>query len=54
MVVEHDMIFVRKIANKITVMHQGKKLVEGSVREVENHPRVAEVYLGKQKISEAT
>jgi urea transport system ATP-binding protein len=54
MVVEHDMSFVRKIANKITVMHQGKKLVEGSVREVENHPRVAEVYLGKQKISEAT
>ena len=54
MVVEHDMSFVRKIANKITVMHQGKKLTEGSVREVENDPRVAEVYLGRHKISEAT
>jgi len=54
MVVEHDMSFVRRIAHKITVMHQGKKLTEGSVREVENHPRVAEVYLGRQKISEAT
>jgi len=53
MVVEHDMSFVRQIASKITVLHQGSKLAEGSVREIENNPKVAEVYLGKQKISAA-
>lgn len=53
MVVEHDMSFVRQIANKITVLHQGAKLAEGSVREIENDPKVAEVYLGRQKISAA-
>lgn len=51
MVVEHDMSFVRQIANRITVIHQGKKLAEGSVHEVEENPRVAEVYLGRQRIS---
>ena len=53
MVVEHDMSFVRQMASTITVLHQGQKLAEGSVREVENNPRVAEVYLGRQKISAA-
>ncbi len=53
MVVEHDMSFVRQIANRITVLHQGQKLAEGSVREIENNPRVAEVYLGRTKISAA-
>ena len=53
MVVEHDMSFVRQIANKITVIHQGQKLAEGSVREIENNPKVAEVYLGREKISAA-
>lgn len=53
MVVEHDMSFVRQIANTITVLHQGQKLAEGSVREVENNPKVAEVYLGREKISAA-
>jgi urea transport system ATP-binding protein len=51
MVVEHDMSFVRQIARTITVLHQGRKLAEGSVREVEDNPKVAEVYLGKVKIS---
>ena len=54
MVVEHDMSFVRQIARTITVLHQGGKLAEGSVRDVENNPRVAEVYLGKAKISAAS
>jgi urea transport system ATP-binding protein len=54
MVVEHDMSFVRQIANRITVLHQGQKLAEGPVREIENNPRVAEVYLGRQKISAAS
>lgn len=46
-VIEHDMDFVRKIARRITVMHQGKVLCEGSVEEVQRDPRVIEVYLGE-------
>ena len=45
-VIEHDMDFVRSIANKVTVLHQGRLLSEGSVEEVQNDPRVIEVYLG--------
>jgi urea transport system ATP-binding protein len=45
-VVEHDMDFVRSIANKVTVLHQGSVLAEGSMDEVQNDPRVVEVYLG--------
>jgi urea transport system ATP-binding protein len=46
-VVEHDMDFVRSIANKVTVLHQGTVLAEGSMDEVQNDPRVVEVYLGE-------
>lgn len=45
-VVEHDMDFVRSIAKKVTVLHQGSVLAEGSMDEVQNNPRVVEVYLG--------
>jgi urea transport system ATP-binding protein len=45
-VIEHDMDFVRSIAKKVTVLHQGKLLAEGSVDQVQNDPRVIEVYLG--------
>ena len=45
-VIEHDMDFVRSIARKVTVLHQGRLLSEGSVEEVQNDPRVIEVYLG--------
>ncbi|KAF3999863.1 urea ABC transporter ATP-binding protein UrtD [Glaciimonas immobilis] len=45
-VIEHDMDFVKSIANKVTVLHQGKLLSEGSVDQVQNDPRVIEVYLG--------
>ncbi|MGF1547976.1 MAG: urea ABC transporter ATP-binding protein UrtD [Thiotrichales bacterium] len=45
-VVEHDMDFVRSIANKVTVLHQGSVLAEGRMDEVQNDPRVIEVYLG--------
>ncbi len=45
-VVEHDMDFVRSIARKVTVLHQGSVLAEGSMAEVQNDPRVVEVYLG--------
>ncbi len=46
-VVEHDMDFVRSIAEKVTVLHQGSVLAEGSMDEVQNDPRVVEVYLGE-------
>ncbi|GAB6039833.1 urea ABC transporter ATP-binding protein UrtD [Endothiovibrio diazotrophicus] len=45
-VVEHDMEFVRSIANKVTVLHQGSVLAEGSMDQVQSDPRVVEVYLG--------
>jgi urea transport system ATP-binding protein len=48
-VIEHDMTFVRQIARKVTVLHQGSVLCEGSVDEVQNDPKVVEVYLGRKK-----
>ena len=47
-VVEHDMEFVRRIARKVTVLHQGSVLAEGTMDEVQADPRVIEVYLGEQ------
>ena len=48
-VIEHDMTFVRQIARKVTVLHQGTVLCEGSVDAVQNDERVKEVYLGRKK-----
>ncbi len=45
-VVEHDMSFVRQVADRITVMAQGKKLAEGSIAEIENNEDVKSAYLG--------
>jgi urea transport system ATP-binding protein len=45
-VVEHDMAFVREIAEIITVMHLGKVLAEGNIQEIENNQAVRNVYLG--------
>ncbi len=45
-VVEHDMEFVRSIASKVTVLHEGSVLTEGTMDEVQNDPRVIQVYLG--------
>ncbi|MET0340218.1 MAG: urea ABC transporter ATP-binding protein UrtD [Polyangiales bacterium] len=45
-VVEHDMEFVARIAHKVTVLHQGKWLAEGSMEAVQKNPKVIEVYLG--------
>ena len=46
--IEHDMEFVRQIANnKVTVLHQGSVLCEGTMDEVQNDSRVIEVYLGE-------
>jgi urea transport system ATP-binding protein len=45
-VIEHDMEFVESIAHKVTVLHQGKLLAEGSMESVQANPKVIEVYLG--------
>jgi len=44
-VIDTDMEFVKQIAQRIVVLHQGEKLTEGSVHEVQNNPKVVEVYL---------
>ena len=46
-VVEHDMDFVRSIARRVTVLHEGKVLAEGPMDQVQRDPRVVEVYLGE-------
>ncbi|MFC7051506.1 urea ABC transporter ATP-binding protein UrtD [Hansschlegelia quercus] len=48
-VVEHDMGFVREIADVVTVMHMGSLLAQGTIRQVEADPRVRDVYLGEQE-----
>jgi len=45
-VVEHDMEFVRSIARRVTVLHQGKVLADGPMSQIQKDPRVIEVYLG--------
>ena len=45
-VVEHDMHFVRSIARRVTVLHEGQVIVEGNMEKVQNDARVQEVYLG--------
>ena len=47
-VVEHDMGFVRSIARKVTVLHQGSVLAEGTMDQVSNDPDVIKVYLGEE------
>jgi len=48
-VIDHDMSFVEQLAAKVTVMHQGKFLKQGSVAEIRADAQVAEVYLGRTK-----
>jgi urea transport system ATP-binding protein len=45
-VIEHDMKFVESIADRVTVLHQGKVLAEGSMAKIQDDPQVKEVYLG--------
>jgi urea transport system ATP-binding protein len=46
LVIEHDMKFVQDIAHRVTVVHQGQVLAEGSMDSVKTNPKVIEVYLG--------
>ena len=46
-VVEHDMSFVRALGVKVTVLHEGSVLAEGTIDEVSANERVVEVYLGR-------
>src|SRR5438477_4130089 len=46
-VVEHDMAFVRELGVKVTVLHEGTVLAEGSIDQVSSNERVVEVYLGR-------
>ncbi len=46
-VVEHDLEFVRALGLRVTVLHEGSMLSEGSIDHVQNDPRVIEVYLGR-------
>jgi urea transport system ATP-binding protein len=48
-VVEHDMAFLRRFARRVTVLHEGRILCEGTVEEVQADPRVREVYLGRSR-----
>jgi urea transport system ATP-binding protein len=52
-VIEHDMEFVKQIAQRIVVLHQGEKLAEGSVRDIQSNAKVIEVYLGREQIDSA-
>jgi urea transport system ATP-binding protein len=45
-VVEHDMDFIRSIAKRVTVLHEGRVLAEGEMNEVQSDSRVIDVYLG--------
>jgi urea transport system ATP-binding protein len=46
-VVEHDMHFVESIARKVTVLHEGRVLAQGTLDSVRADPRVVDVYLGR-------
>jgi urea transport system ATP-binding protein len=53
-VVEHDMDFVRELAKgRVTVLHEGRVLAEGTMDEVQNDAKVIEVYLGSEAAQEA-
>jgi urea transport system ATP-binding protein len=52
LVIEHDMTFVRQIAQTVTVLDEGQILCEGTVDEVKNNAKVIEVYLGQDRSDE--
>jgi urea transport system ATP-binding protein len=52
-VIDHDMTFVRQIAMKVTVLHEGRMLCQGTMAEVQRNPKVIEVYLGQDREADA-
>ena len=48
LVVEHDMAFVRYIAQRVTVLHYGRIFIEGSLNEIESNHEVRRIYLGER------
>jgi branched-chain amino acid transport system ATP-binding protein len=50
LVVEHDMAFVRQIAQRVTVLHLGKIFARGSLEAILQDEKVAEIYLGKTHV----
>jgi urea transport system ATP-binding protein len=53
LVIDHDMTFVRQIASKVTVLHEGQILCQGTMQEVQRNPRVIQVYLGEDREADA-
>jgi len=51
MVVEHDMNFIQSISEKVTVLHEGSVLAEGTLQQVQSDERVIEVYLGTTHVA---
>ena len=47
LVIEHDMEFVRRLGSRVTVLHEGQVLCEGSMEDIQKNQRVIEVYLGR-------
>lgn len=52
LVIEHDIDFVKQIANKVTVLHHGEILAEGTYDEITNNPQVVKVYLKNDEVVE--
>ena len=48
-VTEHDMDFVRQFSRKVTVLHMGRVLREGTVEEIQRDPEVQDVYIGRSR-----
>lgn len=47
LVIEHDIDFVRAIAQSVTVLHRGEVFAEGTIEDIENDPEVRRIYLGE-------